>query len=138
MQNTEEYRNSRCGTMGIPVSLECQDASLIPGPAWLMIQYCHSCSECCTCASDLIPRLGTPYAVGQPKKSKKKGYIMENKKHLVIHYPEMIIANIIASVFFLYLYFIHIYVHKLNHLLYGFCSLTKEHLLILHGKMTSS
>ena len=45
-----------------------------PGPArhtGLRIWHCHSCSIGCNCGS-VIPGLGTPYAMGEPKKKKKK------------------------------------------------------------------
>ena len=45
---------------------------------------------------------------------------MKNKKHLEIHYPEMIIANILLQSFFyaviFLIYPIFMYVNKLNHL----------------------
>ena len=40
----------------------------VQSPAW------HSCGLGGTCGSNLIPGLGTPYAMGQPKKKKKKVY----------------------------------------------------------------
>ena len=36
---------------------------------------CPSCGVGCSCGLDLIPGLGTPYAVGQPKKIERKKYI---------------------------------------------------------------
>ena len=48
--------------------------------AWhneLRIWPCHSCGLGCSCASDLIPGLGTPYAMGQPKMKKKKKKLKE-------------------------------------------------------------
>ena len=38
----------------------------------LRIWHCCSCSLGCSCGSDLIPGLGIPYAVWQPKKKKGK------------------------------------------------------------------
>ena len=67
--------SSCCGTTGSVVSLQRQEAGLIPGPAqWVKrIWCCHSCSGVdCNCASDLIPGLATPYAMRRPKKKKKK------------------------------------------------------------------
>ena len=45
-------------------------------PAWhsgLRIwHWCTSCSLGSNCGSDLIPGLGTPYSMGQPKKNKRE------------------------------------------------------------------
>ena len=68
--------SSHCGTAGSVAFGEHWNAGLIPGPVqcvkdpvlphlWLS----HSC------ASDLIPGPGTPYAEGWPKKKKKKSKI---------------------------------------------------------------
>ena len=47
----------------------------VPSPAWhsgLRIQHCHSCSLGHDYGSDLILGLGTPYAMGWPKKKGQK------------------------------------------------------------------
>ena len=51
-----------------------------PGTVGLKIWHCCSCgcSVGCSCSSDLIPGLGTPYAVVQPEKKRK-----EKKKNLL-------------------------------------------------------
>ena len=43
---------------------------------WLRVWHCRSCGVGRNCSSDLISGLGTPYAMGQPKKKTKK------KKHI--------------------------------------------------------
>ena len=49
----EKTRSSHCGATGSPVSLECWDIGLIPGPGkWV---------------KDLIPGPGTPFATGGQK-----------------------------------------------------------------------
>ena len=66
------FRGSCCGTMGLAVSLQSWDAVSIP--SWhsgLRIWGCHSCGIGCNCSSDLIPSLGTPYAMDSQKRKKK-------------------------------------------------------------------
>ena len=56
----------------------CSTGMQVRSPAQhsgLRFQHCHSCGIGCNCGSDMIPGLGTPYAVGWPEKEKK------NKKH---------------------------------------------------------
>ena len=65
--------NSCCGKLGSEASLECWDTGLTPAQhvgsrVWL----CRSRSVGGTCGSDLIPGLGTPYAVGWPKQINKQ------------------------------------------------------------------
>ena len=55
---------SRCGTMELAASWERWDAGSIPGPA--------CCGVGRSCSSDLTPGLGSPCALGQPK---KKGFV---------------------------------------------------------------
>ena len=59
-------RSSHCGTRGLLVCLEHRDAGLIPSLA-----HCCSFSLGQDCGWDLIPGLGTPYAMGLPKKKEK-------------------------------------------------------------------
>ena len=62
------HRHSCCGAMGSVAPLQHQNSGSIPGLAqWdkgSSIAIGHSCG------SDLIPGLGTPYTIGQPKKKK--------------------------------------------------------------------
>ena len=67
------HRSSCCGTVGSVASPECCGTGCIPGGhSRLRIRCCHSCSVGCNCSLDLIPGLGTPYAMGSQKKKKKK------------------------------------------------------------------
>ena len=57
--------------------------SQVPSPlqhSGLRICHCHSCSLDCDCGLDLIPGLGTPYAVGQPKMKEKNKHTSKQKK----------------------------------------------------------
>ena len=59
--------------MGSVASLELLDTASIPAQhSGFRIWCCRSCGLGCNCGSDLVPGLGTPYSVGQPKKKKKK------------------------------------------------------------------
>ena len=63
--------SSYCGAMGLVSSLQHQDAGSIPGPAqW--VKGSGVATVGCKCSLDLIPGLGTPYAVGQLNEGKKK------------------------------------------------------------------
>ena len=56
--------------MGLAVSLQHQDEGSIPGPAqWVK-------------GSDLIPSLGTPYAVGRPNQTKTSTQIQRTDQWL--------------------------------------------------------
>ena len=57
--------SSRCGTTGSAMSLEHQDAGLIPTQQ--RIWCCHS-----NCSSDLVPGAGTPYAMEDKNEEKKE------------------------------------------------------------------
>ena len=60
---------SHWAAVGLAESLVCWDAgSILAQHSGLSIQHCCSLSVDCTCDSDLIASLGTPYAVGQEKK----------------------------------------------------------------------
>jgi len=64
-------QSSCCGATGS--SLQCQDSGLIPGLAeWVKGSMLPQGGIDCKCCSDLIPGPGTPYAVGWPKKEKKR------------------------------------------------------------------
>ena len=66
---TEMMGSSHCGTTGLAVSLEHWVTGLILAQhSGLRIQCCHTCEVGCNCSSDLIPDLGSPYAMGWPKK----------------------------------------------------------------------
>ena len=60
------------GIGGISGALGCRPDPWPAQHSELRIWHCCSCSIGCNCSSDLIPSPGTPYAVGQPKKEKKK------------------------------------------------------------------
>ena len=54
-------------------SWECWDTGSVPSPAqWVKDHHWGSCGLDCSYGSNLIPGLGTPYALGWPKKKKKK------------------------------------------------------------------
>ena len=63
--------------------------SQVPSPlqhSGLRICHCHSCSLDCDCGLDLIPGLGTPYAVGQPKMKEKNKHTNKQKKKTSVIY----------------------------------------------------
>ena len=59
---------------GVQWDMQLWDAGWFPQPGHggLRIQHCCSCDIGHNCGSDLIPGLGTPYAMEWPKKKKKK------------------------------------------------------------------
>ena len=69
----EKSLSSHCGAMGLAVSLEHWDAGLIPSLAQGVkdLALLHQQRRLQLC-SGLIPGLGTPYAMGWPKKKMKK------------------------------------------------------------------
>ena len=71
-------RRSRCGEMGSATSLECYNSGLIPSLTQrVKEQHCCICGIDHNCSSYLILGLGTPYAMGKPKKKRTK------KEHIV-------------------------------------------------------
>ena len=81
--------------MGLAVSLQCQGTGSIPS----MTQWVKGSGVAIAAgvghnwSSDLIPSLGTPYAMGQPKKGKKKLYIHSQKIFLILHICEINNSN---------------------------------------------
>ena len=65
-------RSSHCGTRGSAASLQHQNASSIPCPAQCVKGSWRICGTGRNSGSNLIPGLGVPCAMGQPKKKKKK------------------------------------------------------------------
>jgi len=63
--------SSRCGTTRLVVSATV-GCRYNPQLGTVGIWHCHSCLVGCNCGSDQIPGLGTPYAMGQPKKKRKE------------------------------------------------------------------
>ena len=53
----------------------------------LGIQHCHSRGLCHSCDSDVIPGLGTPYAVGQPRKKNSMHSSINNVSKIHIRSP---------------------------------------------------
>ena len=72
--------------MGLVLSWEHWDTGLIPGPAQYdkksALPHCHSCGLGSNCSLDLTPGLGTPYAMGHPKKKKKMLNLILWQKHI--------------------------------------------------------
>ena len=70
---TQLYKSSKYGPVGSAASLQCQDTGLMPGPAqWVKDLALLQLQHRSYCSSDVIPGLGTPYAMGQPKKKRRK------------------------------------------------------------------
>ena len=69
-------RGSCCGPMGSVMPPQCQ--TQVQSPAWhngLKDQVLPQLQVGCNCGSDLIPGLGTPHAMGWPKKKSKENCI---------------------------------------------------------------
>ena len=76
---SENIQEFLCGRMGLVASWEpCMQVRSPTQYGGLRIQCCLSCNVGGSYGLDLIPGPGTPYAVGQPKKKKRKNiYIWE-------------------------------------------------------------
>ena len=113
-----KYTFKKCVYLGVPPIMQWDRRHLgsigtqvqsLAHNSGLRMQHCHSCSLGGNCGSDLIPGLGTPYAMGWERKNGRKegifNLLFPYSKCLALLYFKMLMTSFLHSEFFIKFYY---------------------------------